>query len=163
MPPMAAPTRWQVESLSVVKAVQGTRTRPADVLPAFSNRGTRKRYADLVAPGTHILGLRVPNGGVDQANPTSRAGTGLNRPRVQHPDSTNAGAHQSLRTRRGGSLSRASRRPVVLRTGCPVGPSRWASGCVLVQPSGLPSWGVCQPESAVGSPCRTEDFPEEQR
>jgi serine protease AprX len=58
---------------------KGTVTTSDDVLPPFSNRGTEKRYVDVVAPGTHILGLRVPNGVVDQTYPTSRVGTRLTR------------------------------------------------------------------------------------
>jgi serine protease AprX len=46
-----------------------------DTVPAFSNRGTSKRHVDIVAPGVHILGLRVPNGLIDQTYPTARVGT----------------------------------------------------------------------------------------
>lgn len=46
-----------------------------DTVPAFSNRGTAQRHVDVVAPGTHVLGLRVPNSVVDQAYPTARVGT----------------------------------------------------------------------------------------
>jgi serine protease AprX len=52
----------------------GTVTTSDDTLPDFSNRGTNLRYADVVAPGSHVLGLRVPNGAVDQAYPASRVG-----------------------------------------------------------------------------------------
>jgi serine protease AprX len=57
----------------------GTVTTLDDVLPDFSNRGTTKRYVDVVAPGTHVLGLRVPNGVVDQTHPASRVGTRFTR------------------------------------------------------------------------------------
>jgi serine protease AprX len=46
-----------------------------DTVPAFANRGTSTRHVDVVAPGVHILGLRVPNGLVDQTYPTARVGT----------------------------------------------------------------------------------------
>lgn len=46
-----------------------------DRVPAFSDRGTALRHVDVVAPGTHVLGLRVPNGYIDQLHPTARAGT----------------------------------------------------------------------------------------
>lgn len=57
----------------------GTLQTGDDTLAAFSDRGTKKRYADVVAPGTHVLGLRVPDGLVDQANPSSRVGTRYTR------------------------------------------------------------------------------------
>jgi len=57
----------------------GTVSTSDDVLPAFSNRGTNDRYVDVVAPGTHVLGLRDPNGLIDQTYPASRVGTRLTR------------------------------------------------------------------------------------
>ncbi len=53
----------------------GTLALSDDTVPAFANRGTSKRHVDMVAPGVHILGLRVPNGAVDQAYPSARVGT----------------------------------------------------------------------------------------
>ncbi len=53
----------------------GTYSLSDDTIPAFSNRGTSVRHVDIVAPGVHILGLRVPNGLVDQAYPSARVGT----------------------------------------------------------------------------------------
>ena len=53
----------------------GTVAVADDTVPAFSNRGTTTRHVDIVAPGVHILGLRVPNGLVDQAYPSARVGT----------------------------------------------------------------------------------------
>lgn len=53
----------------------GTVAVADDTVPAFSNRGTSTRHVDLVAPGVHVLGLRVPNGVVDQAYPSARVGT----------------------------------------------------------------------------------------
>jgi serine protease AprX len=52
----------------------GTLSTDDDSIPAFSNRGTNKRHVDIVAPGTHVLGLRVPGGVVDLANPSARVG-----------------------------------------------------------------------------------------
>jgi len=46
-----------------------------DQIPAFAQRGTTTRSVDVVAPGVHILGLRVPNSFVDQNNPLGRVGT----------------------------------------------------------------------------------------
>jgi serine protease AprX len=46
-----------------------------DLVPAFAQRGTSTRHVDVVAPGVHILGLRVPNSFVDQNNPGGRVGT----------------------------------------------------------------------------------------
>jgi serine protease AprX len=46
-----------------------------DLVPAFAQRGTGTRHVDLIAPGVHILGLRVPNSYVDQNNPAGRVGT----------------------------------------------------------------------------------------
>jgi serine protease AprX len=57
----------------------GTLTIADDTLPDFSNRGTKRRYADVVAPGVHVLGLRVPNGVVDEAYPASRIGSRFTR------------------------------------------------------------------------------------
>jgi subtilisin family serine protease len=45
-----------------------------DTVPGFANRGTATRHVDIVAPGVHILGLRVPNGVVDQGYPSARVG-----------------------------------------------------------------------------------------
>ena len=53
----------------------GTLDVKDDTIPAFSNRGTSTRHVDVVAPGVHILGLRVPGRAVDQAYPSARVGT----------------------------------------------------------------------------------------
>jgi serine protease AprX len=53
----------------------GTLSTLDDSIPAFSNRGTNKRHVDIVAPGTHVLGLRVPGSVIDLANPLARVGT----------------------------------------------------------------------------------------
>jgi serine protease AprX len=54
---------------------RGTTSPLDDTIPDFSNRGTATRHVDIVAPGVHVLGLRVPNGVVDQAYPSARVGT----------------------------------------------------------------------------------------
>jgi serine protease AprX len=46
-----------------------------DTVPAFAQRGTSERRVDVIAPGVHVLGLRAPNGYVDQTNPAGRVGT----------------------------------------------------------------------------------------
>jgi serine protease AprX len=53
----------------------GTEQPLDDTVPAFSDRGTALRHVDVVAPGVHVLGLRVPNGYVDQAFPSARTGS----------------------------------------------------------------------------------------
>jgi serine protease AprX len=57
----------------------GTLDTSDDTLAPFSDRGSNKRYVDVVAPGVHVLGLRVPGGMVDQAYPASRVGTRYTR------------------------------------------------------------------------------------
>jgi serine protease AprX len=46
-----------------------------DLVPTFAQRGTATRHVDVVAPGVHILGLRVPNSYIDQNNAAARVGT----------------------------------------------------------------------------------------
>ncbi|OLE22382.1 MAG: peptidase S8 and S53 subtilisin kexin sedolisin, partial [Actinobacteria bacterium 13_1_20CM_3_71_11] len=60
-----------------VGAEDPNNTQPAsdDLIPAFAQRGTTARHVDVVAPGVHVLGLRVPNSFVDQNNPAGRVGT----------------------------------------------------------------------------------------
>jgi serine protease AprX len=53
----------------------GTASPTDDKLAKFSQRGTLVRHVDLLAPGVHVLGLRDPNGYLDQAWPTARVGT----------------------------------------------------------------------------------------
>src|SRR3954468_8105163 len=53
----------------------GTEQPLDDTVPAFSDRGTALRHVDVVAPGVHVLGLRVPNGYADQASPSARVGS----------------------------------------------------------------------------------------
>jgi serine protease AprX len=55
---------------------QGTETLADDLVPAFSpwaNRGAT-RGVDLVAPGTHLQGLRVPNSYIDANHPEGLLG-----------------------------------------------------------------------------------------
>ena len=44
----------------------GTMTTADDAVPSFSSTGSNTRYVDLVAPGTHIVSLRVPGSYIDQ-------------------------------------------------------------------------------------------------
>jgi serine protease AprX len=53
----------------------GTEQSLDDTVPAFSDRGTALRHVDVVTPGVHVLGLRVPNSYVDQAFPSARLGS----------------------------------------------------------------------------------------
>jgi serine protease AprX len=57
----------------------GTLPTSDDRLPDFSNRGTERRYVDVVAPGRSVLGLRVPGGAIDTQFPASRIGTRFTR------------------------------------------------------------------------------------
>jgi serine protease AprX len=57
----------------------GTAATADDTIPTFSQRGNDQRHVDLVAPGAHLLGLRVPGGAVDVAYPTSKVGTRFTR------------------------------------------------------------------------------------
>jgi serine protease AprX len=45
-----------------------------DLVPGFAQRGTVARHVDVIAPGVHVLGLRVPGGSVDAANAGARVG-----------------------------------------------------------------------------------------
>ncbi len=44
----------------------GTSTMADDTVASFSAKGSKKRHVDLVAPGAHLVGLRVPGSYVDQ-------------------------------------------------------------------------------------------------
>jgi serine protease AprX len=44
----------------------GTATLDDDTVPSFSSTGSNERYPDVVAPGTHLVGLRVAGSYVDQ-------------------------------------------------------------------------------------------------
>jgi serine protease AprX len=46
----------------------GTMDTGDDTVPAFSSTGSNSRSVDVVAPGTHIVSLRVPGSYVDQQN-----------------------------------------------------------------------------------------------
>jgi serine protease AprX len=52
----------------------GTVTTSDDTVPTWSTRGTTARHVDVVAPGVSVLGLRVPGGTADSANPQARVG-----------------------------------------------------------------------------------------
>jgi serine protease AprX len=45
-----------------------------DQVPSFAQRGTSTRHVDVIAPGVHVLGLRVPGGSADVANAGARVG-----------------------------------------------------------------------------------------
>lgn len=53
----------------------GTVSASDDTVPTWSTRGTDARHVDIVAPGVSVLGLRVPGGTADLANPQARVGT----------------------------------------------------------------------------------------
>jgi serine protease AprX len=53
----------------------GTVTSYDDVVPSWSTHGTEARHVDVVAPGVSVLGLRVPGGAADSANPQARVGS----------------------------------------------------------------------------------------
>ncbi|MGH2736784.1 MAG: S8 family serine peptidase, partial [Actinomycetota bacterium] len=53
----------------------GTLTREDDTIPDFATRSTTKRNVDVIAPATHILGLRVPGSFADTHYPEARVGT----------------------------------------------------------------------------------------
>jgi serine protease AprX len=46
-----------------------------DTVPVFSSRGNDRRHVDVVAPGVHLLGLRVPGSEIDQNVPSARVGS----------------------------------------------------------------------------------------
>jgi subtilase family protein len=54
---------------------QGTAATGDDTVPSFSSTGDWVRSPDLVAPGTSIVGLRVPGSVLDQQFPAARVGT----------------------------------------------------------------------------------------
>jgi serine protease AprX len=53
----------------------GTVAATDDTVPPWSTHGTTARHVDVVAPGVSLLGLRVPGGTADSANPQARVGT----------------------------------------------------------------------------------------
>jgi serine protease AprX len=54
---------------------QGTNDVRNDTVPAFAQRGTTTRHVDVIAPGVHVLGVRVPGSRIDNDNPQARVGT----------------------------------------------------------------------------------------
>jgi serine protease AprX len=53
----------------------GTMAIGDDTVPSFSSTGSNTRYVDVVAPGTHIVSLRVPGSFIDQEDgATGRVG-----------------------------------------------------------------------------------------
>jgi serine protease AprX len=53
----------------------GTVGTSDDRVPSWSTHGTDDRHVDVVAPGVSVLGLRVPGGNADAANPQARVGS----------------------------------------------------------------------------------------
>lgn len=53
----------------------GTVSATDDTVPSWSTHGTDARHVDVVAPGVSVLGLRVPDGTADAANPQARVGS----------------------------------------------------------------------------------------
>ncbi|MGE0878697.1 MAG: S8 family serine peptidase [Acidimicrobiia bacterium] len=53
----------------------GTLSTSDDVVPTFASHGLPIRPVDVIAPGTHVLGLNVPGSYVDQTFPTGLVGT----------------------------------------------------------------------------------------
>jgi serine protease AprX len=53
----------------------GTLQTSDDTVPEWANHGTVQRPIDVVAPGVHVLGLRVPGSVLDQANPQAVVGS----------------------------------------------------------------------------------------
>jgi hypothetical protein len=53
---------------------QGTLNTSDDVVSSFSSRGNFARHADLVAPGSYIVGLRDPGSFLDLTYPAARVG-----------------------------------------------------------------------------------------
>lgn len=53
---------------------QNTLSYVDDTVPDFTSRGTNDRHVDLVAPGAHVAGLRVPGSVVDVAHPDAVVG-----------------------------------------------------------------------------------------
>ncbi len=54
---------------------RGTLGSSDDVVPGFATHGTNQRHVDVVAPGVHVLGLKVPNSLVDVENPSAAVGS----------------------------------------------------------------------------------------
>jgi serine protease AprX len=54
---------------------QGTNDVKNDTVPAWAQRGTATRHVDVIAPGVHVLGVRVPGSRIDNENPQARVGT----------------------------------------------------------------------------------------
>jgi serine protease AprX len=52
----------------------GTASQADDIVASFSSTGSPARYVDIVAPGAHLQGLRVPNSYIDSRHPDGRLG-----------------------------------------------------------------------------------------
>lgn len=54
--------------------IGGSASVKDDAIPSFSSRGDGVRNPDVVAPGTSVVGLRVPGSAIDAAFPSARSG-----------------------------------------------------------------------------------------
>ncbi len=54
---------------------RGTNTVEDDVMTSWTQPGTAARRLDVLAPGVHVLGLRVPGSRIDQENPNAVVGS----------------------------------------------------------------------------------------
>jgi serine protease AprX len=57
----------------------GTSDITDDFVPQFAQHGTLVRPVDVIAPGDHVLGLRVPGSFIDQSVTTGKVGTRFQR------------------------------------------------------------------------------------
>jgi serine protease AprX len=59
--------------------LNGTVDTADDLVPTFAQHGDAYRSVDFIAPGTHVLGLRVPSSYVDSTQTTGKVGTRFQR------------------------------------------------------------------------------------
>jgi serine protease AprX len=57
----------------------GTSAITDDFVPAFAQHGTPLRPVDVIAPGDHVLGLKVPGSFIDQSVTTGKVGSRFQR------------------------------------------------------------------------------------
>ena len=58
---------------------KGTVTLADDFIPTFAQHGSALRHVDVVAPGAHIIGLKVPGSTIDSSVTTGKVGTRFQR------------------------------------------------------------------------------------
>ena len=68
-------------TILAVGAVDDNDTVPVsdDEVPSFAQHGNATRQVDVVAPGTHVIGLRVPGSFIDTTVTTGKVGTRFQR------------------------------------------------------------------------------------